>query len=264
MENEIITHDGELLQAVTEDEYVMDVSEAKELTESIKSTSVALWVLIQRAHDKKAWKALNYNSWKDYIEGEFKFTRARSYQLLAQGSVITEISNAANSELYLTEKEAKIIKKELPKITRRLEDEVGHIDDEAERKEKAEEIIDGEIAHAMYNDKDTYDDGKDIDAMIEEDGGQSPDREFYSGQKGESNHSSEATTWGTPDDTSVQDADEANFYIENLDRTLSIMAALPNPEELANTMTKDSEETIKLRNRVKTAIKWLKSLEEAL
>ena len=139
MANEIINEEGEVLALE------LDVNAAKELTESIKSTATATCLLLQQAHDKKAWKTLGYKTWAEYIENEFKFTRVRSYQLLAQASVIKEISEASDTEIFLTEKEAKLIKKELPKITAKVSDETKGLDTDGKRKEKTTAILKEEI-----------------------------------------------------------------------------------------------------------------------
>lgn len=259
MEKDIINiKDGELLQVASSDDYAITESEAQDLTESIKSTTVALAVLLQRAHQLKAWKAMGYASWKEYIEEEFKFSRARSYQLLDQGNVIKAVSEAGDTELYLTEKEAKIIKKELPNITERISHETDGLSDE-ERARAAKEIIDGEVQHALHNDKDTYNEGRDIDNMIDEDGGQMPSQ-MYKNQSG----AGEESEWGDPSDTQESSVETSNFYYENLKRTLAVMEAFPNAEELASIINVNPEEKLKLLNSVRYAVKWLNSLDNAL
>ena len=59
MANEIINEEGEVLALE------LDVNAAKELTESIKSTATATCLLLQQAHDKKAWKTLGYKTWAE-------------------------------------------------------------------------------------------------------------------------------------------------------------------------------------------------------
>lgn len=243
-----------------DEEYLMSKDEALELTDSIKSTATATCLLLQRAHDQKAWKSMGYKSWTDYIEGEFKFTRARSYQLLAQASVIKEIADVSNSEIYLTEKEAKLIKKELPTITQKIKEETRELVTAEDREEKTKEIIDGEIQHALNTDKSTYDDGRDIDSMIEEDGGQGIPKEVYSGQS----YQSDENKWGDVESSNIAPAAEANFYVENLNRTLSVMEAFPKATDLAQAMGFTEEEKVELRNRVKYSLAWLEALCDSL
>lgn len=247
------------------DAVLMTEKEAKALTESIKSTATATSILLKRAHDEKAWVALGYKSWSSYIQEEFEFTRARSYQLIDYGKVIEEISEASDSEVYLTEKEAKMIKSELPKITQKIKEETKKMDDELEKQEKAQSILDDEIAHAMATDKDTYDESRDFEAMVEEDGGHGGgDNAVYSGQSsgGMSDAQEQGLMWGA--EPGGYSSEEASFYLENLERTLSIVEALPNVKDIASAIPKQDEQKIILRNRVKYAIAWLNSLDNEI
>ena len=101
---------------------VLDKDAAKQLTKDIQSTTTALYVLLKKAHDTKAWLSLGYKTWTEYIEKEFDFSRARSYQLINQANVIEEINDASGVPLYITEREARSIKKRLPEITEKLKD----------------------------------------------------------------------------------------------------------------------------------------------
>ena len=67
-------------------EVIMSKDEAVKLTQDIKSTTTALYVLLKRAHDDKAWVAMGYKSWTEYIENELP--AAQVYQLINQRSMI--------------------------------------------------------------------------------------------------------------------------------------------------------------------------------
>lgn len=241
-----------------EDVNILTEAEAKDLTASIKSTATATGLLLKKAHDQKAWKALGYNSWTEYIENEFKFTRARSYQLLAQANVIAEISEAAETETFLTEKEAKMIKKELPTITQKIKEEVKDIEDEDERQDKTNEIVKSEIQRQMENDKDTYDESKDFDAMVEEDGGSAQRDNSVGSGSGLDNRDR------LVDEDGPSEVEQANFYMENLQRTLSIMETFPKADVIANSSDLAEDEKIELRNRIKYAISWLENLRDSI
>jgi len=128
----------------TEIEVLMSKEEAEELTRGIQSTSSALYVLLKRAHDGKAWAAMGYKSWSEYIEGEFDFSRTRSYQLINQANVIEKIHESSGVQLYITEREARSIKKKLPEITEKIKKAISEEDSlsEDETKAKVREIID--------------------------------------------------------------------------------------------------------------------------
>ena len=254
-----IVEENQDLDLVIQDE-IIDLKEAQELTETIKSAATATCLLLQHAHDKKAWKAMGYNTWTEYIDNEFKFTRARSYQLLAQANVISAITEVSGTEIFLTEKEAKLIKKELPKITEKVSALTEDIDDESERKTKTKEILDDEIAQAMKNDKSFYDEGRELENQDEASNGS------YNGQS--RGIEEDDDPWGPKPvkEEKITSAGEANFYVENLMRTMSIMEAFPSAADLAKLVKSDkgNEEQIAFRNRVKYSISWLTSLLEEL
>ena len=256
--NEIMsTNNEEIITNVPE----LTVEEAKELTQSIQSTAMATCVLLQRAHDGKAWAALGYNSWKEYIEKEFKFSRARSYQLLSQGAIIKTISDAAGTDVYLTEQEAKTIKKELPKITKKLKAETKDLNED-DRKDKVKAIVNEELQHARATDKDNYDEGKDIDNMIAEDSDKS--EESRSTNVHSAQEESPKPAKSTPEANAEADIANSNYYFENLGRTLSIVEAFPKADDMVLALELSEKERIEIRNRVKYAISWLETLNRQL
>lgn len=143
--------DAELIEL--EDLEDMDVEEAEEITAAIRSTITATYVLLRRAHEGKAYKALGYETWKDYIAGEFDFSIQRSYQLLdlARTVEVIEAVTPEGTDVSLTEAQARDIKRELPKITERVKEEttdadpiqaseiVDNIVDDAREQQKADE-----------------------------------------------------------------------------------------------------------------------------
>lgn len=73
----------------------LTTDQARELTDTIRSTSEVLYVLLARAHAGKAWEALGYGSFSDYVREEFDMSRSRAYQVLDQSRVIAAIEAAA-------------------------------------------------------------------------------------------------------------------------------------------------------------------------
>lgn len=96
--------------------------EARALTEEIRAAVEGVWVLLVRAHETKAWKALGYERWADYISGEFHKGRQWSYQLLDQAIVITEIEVASGvyADAYISQQVAREIKPLLPEVTEQI------------------------------------------------------------------------------------------------------------------------------------------------
>lgn len=103
----------------------LNVSDAQEITDAIKSTVTATYVLLARAHEGRAYKALGYETWEDYVTTEFDFSTQRSYQLLDLAKTVRAIESVAPQgyESKLTEAQARDIKRELPKITERIAEE---------------------------------------------------------------------------------------------------------------------------------------------
>jgi membrane-associated HD superfamily phosphohydrolase len=55
--------------------------------------------LILEAHDRRAWQALGYSTWEQYVKKEFALSRSRSYQLLDQARVVNRLREAADSAI---------------------------------------------------------------------------------------------------------------------------------------------------------------------
>jgi hypothetical protein len=53
--------------------------------------------LILEARNRRAWQALGYSTWEQYVKKEFALSRSRSYQLIDQALVVTSLREAADS-----------------------------------------------------------------------------------------------------------------------------------------------------------------------
>lgn len=102
----------------------LSTEQAHNLCESIRRRLGDLAVLVWRAHQGRAWTALGYKSWDQFVRAELGFSRSRSYQLIDQGSIIATITEAAgvDSGVSLTEFGARCIKP----IVNELADEIRH------------------------------------------------------------------------------------------------------------------------------------------
>lgn len=139
-------------QKETQIEVIMSKEEAKGLTEAIKSTSNALYILLKKAHDEQAHVALGYGTWGEYVKTEFNFSRQRSYQLINQAAVIEHITDETGIEdLYISEKDARAIKNKLPEITEKVKEETKDLEGE-QAKDKAQEILRNE-AHLLEDEE---------------------------------------------------------------------------------------------------------------
>jgi hypothetical protein len=66
--------------------------EARKFTDSIRADVTALWLKIKEAHDRRAWQALGYESFADYMRKEFDYGKAHAYRLLSAGQIIYALS----------------------------------------------------------------------------------------------------------------------------------------------------------------------------
>lgn len=229
---------------------LMSKEEADKLTKDIQSTTTALYLLLKRAHDEKAWVAMGYKSWTEYIENEFEFSRARSYQLINQANVIEEINEASGVPLYITEREARDIKKRLPEITEKLKEVKKEDLSEEEAKDKAIEIIkeeqidkanggsQGEMQRENYED---YEEKEDNSAMEE---------------------------W-KPEGIDMEKmknmlSDEDKFFFNNLINTLKIFESMPSSREFGQRIKESSEEKKELIKLSEHAFSWITQLLDEL
>lgn len=133
------------LDELLEDESDMSESEAQEITAAIRSAATAIYILLARAHEGKAYKALGYNTWADYVREEFEISPQRSYQLLDLSKTIKLIEEATpeGTKVKLTEAQSRDLKRELPRITEKIREETADLDPE-----EASEAVDRIVAEA--------------------------------------------------------------------------------------------------------------------
>jgi hypothetical protein len=58
-------------------EIVLNATDARALTDRINTGVEAVWELIKQAYTRRAWSALDYESWDDYCTREFGTSRLR-------------------------------------------------------------------------------------------------------------------------------------------------------------------------------------------
>jgi hypothetical protein len=218
-------------------EVIMSKDEAVKLTQDIKSTTTALYVLLKRAHDDKAWVAMGYKSWTEYIENEFNFSRTRSYQLINQATVIEELDEASGVPMYISEREARAIKNRLPEITEKIQklDKENMSDDEI--KEKVQEIIEEEKEEVDMANKD------------------------YDGEPEPKEDNSKMEEW-KPEGIDMEKmkkmlSDEDQFFYNNLITTLKIFKSMPEATKFGQTIKNSSEDTKELKKLAEFAFSWI-------
>ena len=91
---------------------LMTKTEARSITERIRSSVDDLAGLLDEAHGREAWRSLGYKSWGAYIDGEFDFSRRHSYRLLEQAKAMRQIEEATGEHVHITRRDAAEIVKD--------------------------------------------------------------------------------------------------------------------------------------------------------
>jgi hypothetical protein len=93
----------------------MTVQEAQSISDRIRSTAGELCSLLADAHEGRAWEALGYESWREYVEGEFHLSQSHAYRLLNQDRVIRALQEAVedavspNGEKFSDERQLSLL-----------------------------------------------------------------------------------------------------------------------------------------------------------
>lgn len=76
-------------------EGLLTAGEARALTRRIKLQVRQTCLLLDEAHRRRAWIALGYGTWNEYVFKEFGYSRTRAYEILDQARVIQTLQEAA-------------------------------------------------------------------------------------------------------------------------------------------------------------------------
>lgn len=256
-------HEGDVVMLLEPEDFEIQMSEAKarELTDAIRAAATATYVLLAQAHEGKAYKALGYDTWADYVREEFDISASRSYQLLDLSKAVRMIEEATpeGTVVKLTEAQARDIKRELPAITERIREEV-HGQDPDEASDTVERIIDN-IREQKRADDNAVQEREQKLAEAEQDGyhrGLEAAGDAFLESHGGSGH--EAPRELPYDDPGVTDGidvmspqDKVDLY--NFLNVLSGLTSLPEPDEFIKIVPAGREEEIS--NQLNVAASWL-------
>lgn len=78
--------------------------EARKLTARINIAADNIGALLLQAHDRKAWAALKYESWREYASAEFMFSQGHAYRLLNFERVRVNLNSPMGENSTLVEK----------------------------------------------------------------------------------------------------------------------------------------------------------------
>jgi hypothetical protein len=124
---------------------VLTVEEARRLTDAIRSTGEVLYTLLERAHAGRAWAALGYPRFEDYVRTEFNMSRSRAYQILDQAKVVRALEAAVPHTATvpaITEAAARDLKGVLDQVIREIEEQLAEAEAEDTERIVAEILAD--------------------------------------------------------------------------------------------------------------------------
>jgi hypothetical protein len=86
------------LPAPADQPATLGTAEAQDLTLRIKGSLGEVPLLMNEAHERRAWVALGYRTWEQYVRIEFRMSRSRSYELLDQARIILAVRGVVGCE----------------------------------------------------------------------------------------------------------------------------------------------------------------------
>ena len=242
----------------------LTTDQARELTDTIRSTSEVLYVLLARAHAGKAYEALGYSSFREYVREEFDMSRSRAYQVLDQARVIAAIESAAPDGA------------DLPVISeaaaRDLKSIIGEVVPEIEA--KTAEMPVGEAGRVVEEIVEDYRDK--VKEKREQDALEKEEREQDEAERrGFSDTSNGGNSYSQPpapyfddedDDDEADDFDPAMIRRNvqaayDLYSSLSALKSMPDVESVINTIP--VERRIQINDSLANSTAWLAEFQKA-
>ena len=107
----------------------LTAEEAQVLTRQIKEATEALWDMVKLAYTRRAWAALGYGSWDDYLDGEFGESRLKLpredrgeviHSLRDAGLSIRAIASATGTGIGTVHRELDVV----PEVIEEVEAEI--------------------------------------------------------------------------------------------------------------------------------------------
>lgn len=261
-DNESSDFSTELVISDDDLEYEMSEGKAREITDAIRAASAATYILLAQAHAGKAFKALGYDTWADYVKNEFEISASRSYQLLDLSKAIQMIEAVTpeGTQVKLTEAQARDIKRELPKITEIIREETDGLE-AGQASEAVDRIID-DIRDQKKADEAAIHEREKKLAEAEQDG-------YHKGLEAAADSMLEADAAGSMTDGADSEFVEVEVEGDGLEvlspqqkvdlynflNVLSGLTSLSEPDDFLKTVPAGRDEEI--TNQLNTATAWL-------
>lgn len=239
----------------------LTVGEAQDITERIKTTTNVLYLLIKRAHAGKAYTALGYSTFEEYVRAEFSYSRSYAYKLLNQANVIAAIEEKApeGTTIYIGDATARGLKKVLPQVVAEVESKTAGLP-----ANEAGAVIEEIIREHREKERERM---ADLDDESDDDGEGGGDRKFDGPYTGDYDGG------GFDDDDDSDDEEVTGFLNEdpaaqrrkfdklyNLYSGLKSIDSVGDGEELPNFVPE--ERKIEFDNLIETVTPWLIEFRE--
>lgn len=228
----------------------LNESEAREITNKIRTTTNVLYLLIARAHAGKAHVALGYSSFENYIKEEFNYSKSYAYKLLNQANVINAIEAVSpeGTQVYVSDATARGLKASMDDFIPELEERMAGVPAD-EAGEVIEELI------AEYKERQA-------ERAAEDDEDDDFDGEYtgngeYSGDYSFDDEEEEVDAFAGQDPAEVRRRYEAVY---NLYSALTNLTQMPSNEDLIETIP--VERRPQVTAYLEIAIPWLQSFQE--
>lgn len=105
----------------------LSADQARELTDRIRATGETFVSLLYEAHERRAWDALGYASWREYATEELNISQSRAYELLDVGRVVAAIEDAGgqiSDASEISSRDARHLKAHLPEVAGEIQERV--------------------------------------------------------------------------------------------------------------------------------------------
>lgn len=243
-----------------EDDGDLSEARAREITEAIRSAATVTFILLARAHEHNAHKALGYATWAEYVQTEFDMSAQRSYQLLDLSKVTNEIESVVpdGTEVKLTEAQARDIKRELPRVTEQIRSAV----DGGEDPEAAVDRVVQEIRDQKKSDEKALDAKAKADAAAQE-AARREGLEAAADAMLEADRPDGVTDRADTDlievtvegDGTADLSPEDSMNLYNFFNVLSGLSSLPEPDDFLAVIPK--ARAAEIENQLLEAVSWL-------
>lgn len=225
--------------------------EATVLTQTIRTQTNVLYLLIARAHSGKAHLALGYTSFEAYIKAEFNYSKSYAYKLLDQARIIEAIEDVMpeGAQVYVSDATARGLKASMGEFLPELEEKVRDLPTD-----EAAAVMEDLVQDYRERKEEQQNQGDDEDEDGEEFSGGGNGE--YSGDYDVEDYEDE-DAFGGEDSATVRRRYEAVY---NLYSALAQFTQMPSNEDIIKTIP--AERQAQVTAYLDTSVTWLTNFRE--